>query len=221
VPDAAAAWAGALHGRPGVAVVAGTGSIAYGRNAAAAEARAGGWGPLFGDEGGGADLGRRAVAAALRATDGRGPETDLGRLLCRALDLREPAEALGRLPWRAASPSALAALAPLVLKACAAGDAVAAALVGEAAAALGDLAAALFRRLGLAPETARVAGCGGLLAGGGPLREALDRDLRARGVAAGLLFPELPGVGGAVLLAHGAAGGDAAAWRLRAPAGGG
>jgi N-acetylglucosamine kinase-like BadF-type ATPase len=50
-PDVHAAWAGAFGGEPGIVVISGTGSIVYGRNAAGEEARAGGWGPLFGDEG--------------------------------------------------------------------------------------------------------------------------------------------------------------------------
>src|SRR5450631_85200 len=51
--DATVALSGALAGEPGVVVISGTGSIAFGRNAEGRTARAGGWGYLFGDEGGG------------------------------------------------------------------------------------------------------------------------------------------------------------------------
>ncbi len=61
VPDMVNAWAGAFAGEPGVIVVAGTGSIAYGRNSRGEEARAGGWGPTYGDEGSAFRLGIGAL----------------------------------------------------------------------------------------------------------------------------------------------------------------
>ena len=50
-PDVVGAWAGAFGGEPGIVLISGTGSICYGRNAAREEVRAGGWGPLFSDQG--------------------------------------------------------------------------------------------------------------------------------------------------------------------------
>ncbi|MEO7003328.1 MAG: BadF/BadG/BcrA/BcrD ATPase family protein [Ktedonobacterales bacterium] len=61
----------ALPDGAGVALVAGTGSIALGRNAQGRFARAGGWGHLLGDEGSGYDIGRQALQAVVRAADGR------------------------------------------------------------------------------------------------------------------------------------------------------
>lgn len=60
-PDVHAAWAGAFSGKPGIVVISGTGSIVYGRNAAGEEARAGGWGPLYGDQGSAYALGLRTL----------------------------------------------------------------------------------------------------------------------------------------------------------------
>src|SRR5216684_7468778 len=54
---------------PGVLVIAGTGSIAFGRNQSGESARAGGWGPIVSDEGSGFWIGKEAVAAALRSYD--------------------------------------------------------------------------------------------------------------------------------------------------------
>ncbi|MGH9673252.1 MAG: BadF/BadG/BcrA/BcrD ATPase family protein, partial [Bryobacteraceae bacterium] len=51
--DAMIALAGATSGAAGIITIAGTGSIAFGRNAQGRVARAGGWGYVFGDEGGG------------------------------------------------------------------------------------------------------------------------------------------------------------------------
>src|SRR3954468_2595883 len=62
---------------PAIAINAGTGSIVYGRNAAFEAARAGGWGHMIGDEGSGYWIGRESLAAGMRASDGRGPQTPL------------------------------------------------------------------------------------------------------------------------------------------------
>ena len=74
-----------------MALVAGTGSVAYGRNAAGKTARAGGWGYLAGDEGSAYWIGREALAALALALDGRGPPTALLTML-----LRSGVQAIGR-----------------------------------------------------------------------------------------------------------------------------
>src|SRR6202042_1668322 len=63
----------------GVILVVGTGSAAYGRDAEGHIARAGGRGPWFSDEGSGFDIGRRALAARVRAETKRGPATGLSQ----------------------------------------------------------------------------------------------------------------------------------------------
>ena len=70
--DALIAYVGACGGEPGVVVIAGTGSIAFGRGSDGREARAGGWGYVFGDEGGAFDIVRQALRAALRFEEGWG-----------------------------------------------------------------------------------------------------------------------------------------------------
>jgi len=67
--DAVIAHAGAFEGGPGVVVIAGTGSVAYGKNAAGESVTAGGWGYLFGDEGSAFWLARRAIEDAIRDED--------------------------------------------------------------------------------------------------------------------------------------------------------
>ena len=81
--DAPAALAGGTLGEPGIIVVAGTGSVVYGENAAGQTSRAGGWGYVFGDEGSGFGLAREAIRAALDALDGVGPDTALVPVLSR------------------------------------------------------------------------------------------------------------------------------------------
>ena len=72
--DAHIALVGALLGMEGIIVIAGTGSISYGRRDDR-ERRTGGWGYLLGDEGSAYDVGRRGMMAALKAYDGRGEKT--------------------------------------------------------------------------------------------------------------------------------------------------
>src|SRR3984957_3010301 len=79
--DAVIALAGATAGEPGIVVIAGTGSIALGRNAGDRTARAGGWGYLFGDEGGAFWIARQALRAALRFEEGWGVPTALRAIL--------------------------------------------------------------------------------------------------------------------------------------------
>ncbi len=75
--DALIALAGATAGEPGLITIAGTGSIAFGRNGRGQTARAGGWGYMFGDEGGAFWIASQALRAALRQEEGWGPDTSL------------------------------------------------------------------------------------------------------------------------------------------------
>ena len=75
--DGAIALSGALAGEPGVITIAGTGSFARGRGPTGDMRRAGGWGYVFGDEGGAFDIVRQALRACLRAAEGWGDKTNL------------------------------------------------------------------------------------------------------------------------------------------------
>jgi N-acetylglucosamine kinase-like BadF-type ATPase len=92
--DAAIALVAGSPTRIGLALVCGTGSIAWGRNAAGEIARAGGWGWHLGDEGSGFWIGVRAVREALRAADGRGPATLLEGSLIAHFEIARPEQIL-------------------------------------------------------------------------------------------------------------------------------
>ena len=155
--DAVIAHAGALGGRPGVVLIAGTGVVALAIGADGALRTADGWGPLLGDEGGGAWIGAAGLRAALRAHDGRGPST----LLLDAARARFGAPETW--PAQLTGVAALASLAPDVVGA--KDDSVALAIVSTAAEAL----AATARAIGDGP-VAMVGGLAGIEA----LRERLD-----------------------------------------------
>jgi len=133
VNDALIALVAAAGDSPGVVIIAGTGSIVYGRNAAGESARAGGWGHMIGDEGSGYWIGREALAAVMRAADGRGPQTDLTAALLGELEIHDISR-LPRIVYDRAQPRmAVAALGPLVQRVGEAGDAVAGRILERAA----------------------------------------------------------------------------------------
>src|SRR4030095_17024111 len=94
VNDALIALVAAAGDAPGVVIISGTGSIVYGRNANGEASRAGGWGHMIGDEGSGYWIGREALSAVMRASDGRGPATRLTAAILAHLNLND----LSRLP---------------------------------------------------------------------------------------------------------------------------
>ena len=130
---------------PGVLLISGTGSIAYGRGPTGTTARCGGWGPVFGDEGSGAWIGRKALSVVAAASDGREPETALTGAILTAAQVNELPELIA---WAAsATPSTLASLAPVVMSVADAGDLRANAIVSLAVEELSLHVRALARQL--------------------------------------------------------------------------
>ncbi len=199
--DAAVALAGATAGKPGVVVIAGTGSIAFGMDERGRRARAGGWGWLIGDEGSGFDLARRALAAVTRSLDGRGEPTRLTPMVLEELGISGPEELVEALYGREFRPDRIATLAPLVVQAAEEGDAVAGHLLACAGRELACAAIAVATSLGLHRRTFEVAFCGGALRNAAALRRVLADELRAAAPGARLIAPRLRPVEGAVLLA--------------------
>src|SRR5947199_3182138 len=133
VNDALIALAAGAGDAPGIVVIAGTGSIVYGRNARDEAARAGGWGHIIGDEGSGYWIGREALAAVMRAADGRGPETRLGGDILAHFAVDDESR-LPRIVYDRDQPRmSVAALGPIVERAAELGDAVATTLLQRAA----------------------------------------------------------------------------------------
>ena len=162
----------------GVLLISGTGSVAFGRGPAGATARCGGWGPVCGDEGSGAWIGRRALSIVTAAADGREPETALTGAILTAAQVNETSDLIG---WAAtATPAQLATLAPTVLSVADGGDLRANALVSLAVEELVLHVRALARQLfGDERADVRVALTGGMLARGSTLRKRLEHRLRS------------------------------------------
>ncbi len=162
--DAFIALAGATAGAPGIIVIAGTGSIAFGRNAAGATARAGGWGYLFGDEGGAFDVVRQALRAVLRHEEGWGTRTSLSEALLDATGARDANDLLHRFYTDEYPRDRVAAFAKLVDDAARAGDKVASDILGSAAQSLATIAATVRRQLFAAGSAVEVRYSGGVFA---------------------------------------------------------
>jgi glucosamine kinase len=161
VNDGEIALAGALGDGPGILLVAGTGSVAYGRGRDGRVERCGGWGMIVGDEGSGFGIGRSGARAALRGADGRGPATEL---LPRLLSVLRVPHADGIPPWMGrAGKTEVAALAVHVIELAEGGDGVAQAILRDAASDLAAHAVALHRRLGPWPAEVPVVFFGGVL----------------------------------------------------------
>jgi N-acetylglucosamine kinase-like BadF-type ATPase len=160
--DAVIALSGATAGEPGIITIAGTGSIAFGRNAAGRAARAGGWGYIFGDEGGGFDIARQALRAALRFEEGWGPPTELHGVLLEATALRSANETLHLFYTDEWPRSRVATLAKLVDRAATEGDAVARDILLAAGQQLAALAASVRRQLWNPGKEVVVAHIGGV-----------------------------------------------------------
>ena len=176
--DFAVALEDAFGDGPGVLLIAGTGSSAFARGPAGATARCGGWGPIIGDEGGGAWIGRRALSVVSAATDGREPETALTGAVLTAT---EQEEASGLIRWAAAAtPADFASLAPVVMQVADAGDLRANSIVSMAVEELALHVRSLARQL-FTDERASVpvAFTGGLLSKGTSLRKRLEHRLKS------------------------------------------
>jgi glucosamine kinase len=176
--DVTIAMDDAFDDGPGILLIAGTGSVAFGRGPTGEEARTGGWGPVCGDEGSGAWIGRRSLSVVTAASDGREPETALTGALLTVAEVNEVDELV---PWAArATPAQLATLAPVVAAVADAGDLRANAIMSLAAEELVLHVRALARRLfGDERAAIAVALSGGLIGPGGPLRRRVEHRLRS------------------------------------------
>jgi glucosamine kinase len=195
--DAAIAMADAFGEGPGIIILAGTGSIAHGRGIDGSLARCGGWGSVFGDEGSGTWIGKRALGIVAAAADGREPPTALTGSILTAAEVNTPEELI---PWAiAASTTTIASLAPVVFATAVAGDPRANALVSLAAEELVVHVRALALRLfGDERSAIPVALSGGLLQKGSLLKKKLEQRIRSAVPGAQIRTAEIIPARGAV-----------------------
>jgi glucosamine kinase len=180
VGDMAIAMEAAFGSGPGVIVIAGTGSIAYGRNAEGQTARAGGWGYAISDEGSGHWIGQSALAAAMRARDESGIEAP-SPLLERIMKSWKVTTSQQLVVAANATPAPdFAALLPAVLSAADAGDDAARGVLTQAGVELAVLGEIVTKRLFEKADAVPLAMAGGVLRHCSLVREILGNTLRAK-----------------------------------------
>ncbi len=168
----------------GIALVAGTGSIAFGRTPDGRTGRAGGWGYLLGDEGSAYALVMSALQEVAHSADGRGPPTVLTERFLEALGGERPMDLIPAVYRGGWDRTALAGLAPMVLEAAEQGDAVASRIAAQGAHQLALTVAAAAMRLELPPDKLPLAMTGGTLLNSERYRQGVMQGLDKLGIHA-------------------------------------
>ncbi len=199
--DAFAALASGVGALGGIAVIAGTGSVALARSVVAdRHVLAGGWGWLLGDQGGGFAIGVAALRAAALAVDGIGPPTVLGEQLSDALSTANLRSVYNELTGRGFDRPAIGRLAQVVTRASEAGDQVATTIVDEAAEYLAALVSSVARSAPYLAESEQIVVCAGGVLESGPVLQGLRARIGREMPDFALVSPMGPPVIGAALL---------------------
>jgi glucosamine kinase len=183
----------------GVVVIAGTGSVAYGRNRQGQTARAGGWGYAISDEGSGHWIGRTAISAALRAHD-EGESSRTFHLVCKAWAL-DGIDDLVRAA-NAVPPPDFAGLVPAILEGADSGDALARTVLTQAGSELATLAKLVISRIFADRPAVPVAMSGGIFRNSALVRQVFYNSLRSEYPDARIESAVIEPVKGALALAR-------------------
>jgi N-acetylglucosamine kinase-like BadF-type ATPase len=183
------ALAGGLLGRPGIALIAGTGTNCLGRDRSGQSFMCGGWGWLLDDVGGGLGLAMAAMRACVRSADGRGPKTPLLPSLLAFLGLSEPDELLARLYVEKWSHEELASFARIVMRHASEGDKTAIRVLRQGASALAELVVGVTKHLNFlkGPEVVLLGGCA---RSGAPYQPLVEEEILKACPSAKLRTPE-------------------------------
>jgi glucosamine kinase len=177
--DADIALYGATEGRPGMVIIAGTGSICCGINSQNRRACTGGWGPLAGDEGSGSWIARRALQAVAQASDGRGEATTLSDLAMRYFKTDKIEDLLAAIYAPTMTQEKIAGFCTPVVEAAKNGDRLALEIVSAAGHELGRAVAAAIHELEMERDKFQVAYVGGVFTAGDlvlePMRAEIER----------------------------------------------
>lgn len=196
--DARVALEGAFKGKPGIILIAGTGSITFGKDEKGNIHRAGGWGRTIGDEGGGYAIGRDGLNAVTRELDRRGKSTSLTELVAEQFGLKDQESIIAAVYRRGFD---LASLAPVVIEAASRLDSVCAEIVDRAATELTNHVRAIAAKMeGMSIPLAFI---GSLLSGENALTKAVTQRIATALPQISVGQPLSPPAYGAVLMALG------------------
>ncbi len=177
VGDMVIAMEAATGSGPGVVVIAGTGSIAYGRNEAGRTARAGGWGFAISDEGSAHWIGRAVVAGVMRAFD-ENQDTPLLEALMKAWQVKTREQMI--MSANASPPPDFAGLLPAIISAAESKDPIAHDVLAQAGAELATMAEIVIARLFKKGQSFPVATSGGVFRNAALVRRIFYNNLRLK-----------------------------------------
>lgn len=201
ITDAEIAWYGTTLGKPGLVVIAGTGSICFGKNAKGQIAISGGWGPLAGDEGGGVGIARDALHAVAKASDGRGEQTELSKQASDYFRASGPENLIVAIYSPHVDNSRIAGFARLVVESAIDGDAIAVSILTEAGKELGTAATAVIKKLKLARQKVPIGCVGSVFKAGEILTIPMLETIKETAPNAYLTEPRMPPAHAAALMA--------------------
>lgn len=191
VTDAEIALYGVNSGKAALVVIAGTGSICLGRDDKGETAIAGGWGPLAGDEGGGAGLARRALQAVAKAVDGRGNPTILSRYATEYFRTSTPEDVMVAIYTPQTDNAKIAGFARFVVKAAKEKDKIALEILREGGMELGIAAVAVIKKLKLQKKNLPVGFVGSIFRAGKLITDSLIETVQRTAPHAFLIEPKL------------------------------
>ncbi len=199
--DAEPALVGALGDTEGILLIAGTGSIAFGRTRSGTSVRSGGWGHLLGDEGSAFAIAFEALKRGLRAHEGRDISSSLLDDALAYFQLAEPSDLVPFI-YEGLDKTRIAKFARIVCARRDSGDKLASAILDEAEAALESLVRSVYARIGAELSRKRIAFRGGLIEGDRQLREGLVRRLAVSLPELAVVEPVADAASGACILAR-------------------
>jgi N-acetylglucosamine kinase-like BadF-type ATPase len=194
--DARIALEGAFSGRPGIILIAGTGSIIFGKDRAGTLYRVGGFGRYIGDEGGGYSIGRLGLQAVAKSLDGRGPGTKLFSLLQEKYGINSAEDLINKVYKDNLD---FADVAPLVIRCAEEGDEACREILRKEAEELVLHIKAIKDKIRV--RTVYIAFIGGLLSAENYYSKLLRKIILQKVEGVNVILPEHPPAYGAVLLA--------------------
>ena len=201
ITDAEIALYATTLGKSGLVVIAGTGSVFFGKNDEGEIAISGGWGPLAGDEGGGRGIAGEALHAIAKASDGRGPMTQLSERAAVYFRASNVDNLIGAIYAPNMDNSRIAGFAKFVVETAAEGDNIAIEIINAAGRELGTAAVAVIEKLELEKAQFPI-GCVGSVFNAGELLTGPMNDLiLATAPNASLAKPKIPPAHAAALMA--------------------
>lgn len=193
--DARIALEGAFSGKPGSILIAGTGSIMFGKNADGNIHRVGGFGRFIGDEGSGFILGKRGLSAVAKQFDGRGEPTILTGFINSEFNISDPSELITEI-YR--NNFDIASVAPLVIKAASMNDKICCEIIDKETEELLDHVNAMKKQI--TEPILKLSFIGSLLNTDNFYAKLFKQKLNNRLSGVELVLPELPPALGAVLM---------------------